>query len=104
MTTANRSRARIKCPHCKGPALIRTSKEVTPTTREQYAQCLNLECAHTWVIISSAARTIAPSMQPDPKVYIPLSPRSPASAAPADSQLELPMETLNPRHMAAPTG
>ncbi|HJW25148.1 MAG TPA: ogr/Delta-like zinc finger family protein [Rhodocyclaceae bacterium] len=95
---------RLDCPHCHGPAVIRTSKALGDTVREASVQCENVECAHTWVARIIAERTIAPSMKPNPRVYIPLSPRSPAAAAPADSQLELPMEPYNPRQMATPSG
>lgn len=94
---------RLTCPHCGTIATIRTSRELGSTVREAGAQCTNIECGHTWVARIVAERTIAPSMCPNPKVYIPLSPRSPAANAPATNQLELGMDCPPPR-MAVPTG
>lgn len=88
---------RLTCPHCGSLATIRTSKELASTVREAKAQCNNVECAHTWIARIVAERTIAPSMQPKPGVYIPLSPRSPAAASPAKNQMELGMEFPLPR-------
>lgn len=94
---------RLTCPHCGGDAVIRTSRAMSETSREASVQCEDVECAHTWVALICAVRTIAPSMRPNPKVFIPLSPRSPAADAPADAQLELSM-THPPPRMAVPSG
>ena len=91
---------RIKCPHCQSPATIRTSRPMSESVQEHQLQCQNLECAHTWVAHTSAVRTIAPSMCPNPKVYIPISPRSPAYQKPETKQLGLALEGINPRDMA----
>lgn len=64
---------RLKCPHCGGRAHIRTSRDLSEKTRELKIQCLNVDCAHSWVAILEAVRTIAPSMTPNPEVHIPLS-------------------------------
>lgn len=87
---------RLTCPHCGSTAVIRTSRAMTETCREASLQCENVECAHTWVAQIYAVRTIAPSMTPNPRVFIPLSPRSPAAAAQGD-QLELGMNHPPPR-------
>ena len=94
---------RLTCPHCGTIAVIRTSRELASTVREAGAQCTNLECGHTWIARIVAERTIAPSMMPRPGVHIPISPRSPAAAAPAGNQMELGMD-LPPPRMAVPTG
>ncbi|MDD5175776.1 MAG: ogr/Delta-like zinc finger family protein [Sterolibacterium sp.] len=91
---------RIKCPHCKHPATIRTSRPMSDTVQEHQIQCTNVQCAHTWVAHTSAVRTIAPSMTPDEKVYIPISPRSPSYVKPDSKQLGLALECQNPREMA----
>ncbi|MEW6166039.1 MAG: ogr/Delta-like zinc finger family protein [Pseudomonadota bacterium] len=83
---------RVKCPHCDAPARCRSSKPMSPTSREQKLQCTNVECAHTWVAVTEAVRTIAPSMTPNPKVHIPLSPRSPAYVPPETKQMGLALE------------
>lgn len=88
---------RTVCPHCRAPARIRSSKPVSEISRELKLQCQNVECAHTWVAVVEAVRTIAPSMTPNPKVYIPLSPRSPAYAAPDSRQLGLALDCPPPR-------
>ncbi|MFY9327826.1 MAG: ogr/Delta-like zinc finger family protein [Georgfuchsia sp.] len=93
---------RLKCPHCKAKAVIRTSREMSSLTVEHTIQCQNVECAHTWVAHTSAVRTIAPSMCPDPTVYIQRSPRSPAAqqaaAAAERNQCTLALEeTHHPR-------
>lgn len=88
---------RLNCPHCGTIATIRSSKELAPTVREASVQCNNIECAHTWITRVVADRTIAPSMRPNPKVYIPISQRSPAATAPAGAQMELGMDHPPPR-------
>lgn len=88
---------RLTCPHCGEVATIRSSKELSTTVREASVQCNNIECAHTWITRIVADRTIAPSMTPNPRVYIPLSPRSPAAQAPAGNQMELGMNHPPPR-------
>ncbi len=88
---------RLTCPHCEGEATIRTSKALSEITREATVQCNDPFCAHTWIAMISAVRTIAPSMNPNPKVFIPLSPRSPAAAQAATAQMELGMLHPPPR-------
>lgn len=75
---------------------------MSETSREASLQCTNVECAHTWVALISAVRTIAPSMTPNPRVHIPLSSRSP-TAYQCD-QMELGMDFPPPRHAAHPSG
>lgn len=94
---------RLTCPHCNGDAVIRTSRAMSETSREASVQCEDVECAHTWVALICAVRTIAPSMRPNPRVYIPLSPRSPAASEQTGNQLELGMSHPPPRS-APPTG
>ncbi|MDB0511351.1 ogr/Delta-like zinc finger family protein [Ralstonia solanacearum] len=62
---------KITCPHCASRLLIRTSRGMGLLSRELNVQCPNVECAYTGVYILSAARTIAPSMKPNPKAYVP---------------------------------
>lgn len=77
------SRMRIKCPHCSSSAVIRTSKEMSPISREVYFQCSNFKCGHTWKSILSAICTIVPSCIPNPEVYIPQSDKHTAVPAPS---------------------
>lgn len=92
---------RIKCPHCGSKATIRTSRPLSEMTQEHQVQCTNVDCSHSWVAHTSAVRTIAPSMTPNPKVFIPFSKKLKDVAA-AASQLALPMDHPHPRAMAAP--
>lgn len=69
------------CPHCDQAAKIRTSRKITELTREYYVQCENVECFHAWVVIASGVRTLQPSLNPNPLVYVPS--RSPTLQAPS---------------------
>jgi len=62
---------KITCHHCGGRSHIRTSRSMGLLSRELYVQCTNVECAYTGVYILSAARTIAPSMKPNPQAFVP---------------------------------
>jgi len=89
---------RILCPHCGSTSTVRSSKQMCDTVREATATCDNPECMHSWVAQLVAVRTIAPSINPKPGVFIPLSQRSPAAAQQAASaQMELGMEHPPPR-------
>lgn len=61
---------RVKCPHCKSSARIRTSRNITDFTKELYCQCENVMCGHTFVAQIEAVRTISPSATPDPQVEL----------------------------------
>jgi hypothetical protein len=62
---------RILCPHCNRPAKIRTSRAITPLTREAYVQCENVACCHVFRVIVSAVATIVPPLAPNPSVFLP---------------------------------
>ncbi|MGA4081133.1 ogr/Delta-like zinc finger family protein [Ralstonia nicotianae] len=73
---------KLTCPHCAARMHIRTSRAVSLLSRELYLQCPNVECAYTCKAILSAVHTIAPSIKPNPKAYLPagrarLSPENP---------------------------
>lgn len=59
------------CPHCNSKATCRTSRAVSPLTRELYMQCHNVECGHTWKSHLAAVGTIVPSQIPNPQVFLP---------------------------------
>lgn len=61
---------RVKCPHCKSSAKIRTSRNVSDLTKDLYCQCENVMCGHTFVAQIEAVRTISPSATPDPLVEL----------------------------------
>jgi hypothetical protein len=61
---------RILCPHCGRPAKIRTSRAITPLTREAYVQCENMACCHVFRVLISAVSTIVPPLTPNPAVFL----------------------------------
>ena len=72
-----------KCPHCGSYARVYTSRAITPRVAEQYVNCTNIEgCDHKFVIRCEIAYTIRPSLNPDPKVVLPMSPRASPPATP----------------------
>lgn len=64
-------RIRVLCPHCEAQATIRSSRVISPISREIYFQCANVECGHTWKSLMSIVNTIVPSQMPNPSVHIP---------------------------------
>lgn len=87
----------IRCPHCNGESYVRSSKQMCDTVREATCCCTNPDCMHSWVAQLVAVRTIAPSINPKPGVFIPLSTNSTAAKTPRSDQLELGMEHPPPR-------
>lgn len=65
---------RMRCPHCKSWASVRSSVEVTPLLREMFLICKNAACGHTFAAATEINRTLSPSATPDPAILIPLSP------------------------------
>ena len=63
---------RFRCPHCGSLAKVRSSREITPLTREAYLQCRNLDCCHAWKVFFSAVETVHKSRRPRADVFIPL--------------------------------
>ncbi|NSX15596.1 ogr/Delta-like zinc finger family protein [Cupriavidus taiwanensis] len=63
---------KLTCPHCESRMKIRTSRVVSLLSKESYWQCPNIECAYTCKAITSVISTIAPSMRPNPKAYLPV--------------------------------
>lgn len=64
---------RMRCPHCKAAAHVRTSTQVTDLTRKGIFVCSNYECGHTFSVISTVEHTISPSATPDSSIALPLS-------------------------------
>jgi hypothetical protein len=52
---------RILCPHCGQPVKIRTSREVTPSTREAYVHCENPECGSVFHVLISVTGVVKKS-------------------------------------------
>ncbi|RQS28006.1 transcriptional regulator [Burkholderia sp. Bp8992] len=63
---------KLKCHHCGSRAVIRTSRMLSLLSREYYCQCENIECSHTYRALMSVTHTVAPSLRPNPKVYLPV--------------------------------
>ena len=49
------------CPVCEAKAHTRSSQEISPTYRELYYRCSNIECGMTWVASLSFERVLSPS-------------------------------------------
>lgn len=78
----------VGCPHCKGDARVRSSRSLTPTCKQLYLQCSDIECGHTFVAAIEILRTIVPSAAPDPQVHLPIAaPRRKLVAANDDGRL-----------------
>lgn len=78
------------CPHCGTSAKVYSTRKISALTVEQYASCTNIEaCDHKFVIRCEIAYTIRPSLTPNPKVILPLSPRAaPPATAPTPANDE----------------
>lgn len=70
----SKARGGTSCPHCRAPAAVRTSRQITPLFREGTYACTNDMCGHVFVCGVEALRTLSPSALPDVEVTLPLSP------------------------------
>lgn len=68
---------KMVCPHCAEPSDIRSSKTITPTYREYFYQCPNIDCGHIWKAALSFVHTILPSASPRLGLELPLAPKHP---------------------------
>lgn len=59
-----------RCPHCGEPAIVRSSRALSPVYREQLMQCTNALCGFTYVVGAEVIRAISPSAMPNPDVHI----------------------------------
>jgi len=64
----------VRCPHCRRPARIRSSRAMTPLVRQLYLACTNVECGHTFGADIEITHTISPSACPAPDVHLRLAP------------------------------
>ncbi|BDI51970.1 TPA: ogr/Delta-like zinc finger family protein [Escherichia coli] len=65
----------MKCPHCDGKAIIRSSEYMSPLVRKLYYQCKNVNCSFSFIAMETVMGTVVPSGCPNPKIHIPLSTR-----------------------------
>jgi hypothetical protein len=63
---------KMKCHHCGERAVIRTSRALSDLVREARCQCTNIDCATTYVSHVVVVHTVAPSLNPNPLVYVPI--------------------------------
>jgi len=68
------SKAALRCPHCKGPMHIRTSRLLSAYYRQAHVACLDPECGATYGVAHEITHQISPSAKPDPTVMIRSSP------------------------------
>lgn len=68
---------RHRCPHCNGPAPVRTIRSVTPTVQEHYLRCADKNpdqpCGWTGVASFEIIRTTTQSAKPNPQIVLPTS-------------------------------
>ena len=64
---------KLRCPHCKAWAHVRSSTQVTPLLREKYLVCSNPACGHAFAAATEINRTLSPSAIPDPRINLPFS-------------------------------
>jgi hypothetical protein len=64
----------MACPHCGGRTRIRSSEGITPTYRNALLECLDADCGWRGKLDIVITTTITPSLQPDPRIRVPLSP------------------------------
>ncbi|ECV5707818.1 ogr/Delta-like zinc finger family protein [Salmonella enterica subsp. enterica] len=67
-------RIQIRCPHCDGKAIARSSRELSPTLRQISYQCIDPECGHTYLAHLEIVRTLSPSAKPNAAITLPYSP------------------------------
>lgn len=66
----------MPCPHCHATSRVRTSETETPTVRNLYFQCLNVDCGFTWKAQLAVVWGLSPSAIPNPRLDIPMAPES----------------------------
>ena len=64
----------IDCPHCGGPLRTRSNREVTPTYRQLYLICPNLDCHATFGASLTIEHQVAQSLCPNPAVRLRFAP------------------------------
>ena len=56
---------RLRCPACSGPARVRNSQDISPSTRRLYMHCMNPRCRCIFESIAETTKVFAPSMLPE---------------------------------------
>lgn len=73
-----------KCPDCKGPTRVRSSREVTILYRQQTIICIDPECGGTYGAEVSITHRISPSARPDPSIDLRMAPPRQRKLVPAN--------------------
>ncbi|WP_083370100.1 ogr/Delta-like zinc finger family protein [Chromobacterium sphagni] len=60
------------CPHCEQVSYTRTSRYLSNLTQEEYFQCSNLTCGHTFTTYRYVRETLCPPALPKAGVSIPM--------------------------------
>ena len=55
----------LRCPACSGPAGVRNSQDISPSTRKLYMQCKDPRCRCIFESIAETTKVFAPSMLPE---------------------------------------
>lgn len=69
-----------KCAHCGATAHTRSSRYLSLVTQEEYFQCSNVSCGHTFSAIREHRETLSPSAMPNPQVRLPQASRAKLAA------------------------
>lgn len=69
----------IECPHCRRPARVRSSEQVTALVREVRYRCDNDACACQFLAQIEIIRMVQPSLRPAPSIMLPSGQRRPAN-------------------------
>ncbi|MBN3005603.1 ogr/Delta-like zinc finger family protein [Chromobacterium alkanivorans] len=69
-----------KCAHCGAVAHTRSSRMLSPVSQEEYFQCTNIACGHTFTAIREHRETLSPSATPNPQVRLPQASRAKLAA------------------------
>lgn len=83
-----------RCAHCGAVAHTRTSRMVSATTQEEYFQCSNIKCGHTFKAVREHVETLSPSAIPNPAVHLPQASRAQLAAMRLAEKRELDRDQL----------
>lgn len=63
----------MRCPYCKQPAHVRTSRYLSDNVKQSYLQCVNVFCSTTFRTIESIDEVIRPPAEekPEPPQTVP---------------------------------
>lgn len=65
-----------KCAHCGSVAYTRSSRMLSPVSQEEYFQCSNVACGHTFTAVREHRETLSPSATPNPAVRLRIADRA----------------------------